>query len=76
MSREELDRRGRDYLNAMNSHMDVEEGEVFPLAEKLLDDRDWSAVEDAMGRREDPLFGTLVEARYADLFEYLKRSAA
>ncbi len=75
MSREELDRRGRDYLNAMNSHMDVEEGEVFPLAEKLLDDRDWAAVEDAMGRREDPLFGTLVEARYEDLFEYLKRSA-
>jgi len=76
MSREELDRRGRDYLKSMRGHMDVEEGEVFSLADKLLDDRDWSAVEEAMGRREDPLFGTVVESRYADLFEFLKRSAA
>jgi len=74
MSREEINREGCEYLTAMRQHMDVEEGEVFPLAEKLLGDRDWAAVDEAMGRREDPLFGSVVELRFADLFEYLKRS--
>ncbi len=75
VARGEVERLGREYVHSLREHMDVEEGEVFPIATALLDEQDWQAVDDAVERRQDPLFGSDVEERYGTLYEYIQTSA-
>ena len=43
------------YLVFYFSHMQTEELELLPLAESLLDDQDWTALNAAFGAHHDPL---------------------
>jgi hypothetical protein len=39
------------------AHIGAEETEVFPAAERLLDDADWQSIADELARERDPLHG-------------------
>jgi len=63
--RQEVERPGKAYVENFRSHIDREEAELFPIAARLLRAQDWSAIEEKIERREDPIFGKRAEKRYA-----------
>ena len=65
----------RDYVTQLRSHMRTEEHEILPLAARLLNQDDWSAVDAAIAHITDPLFGSSAEQRYAALREQIAREA-
>lgn len=71
--RDTLEAQGRDYVAFLRFHMDKEEGEVFPMAEKLLSRADWSNIGSEMALQEDPLFGSVVEEDYRALYRYINQ---
>ena len=73
--RERVERSAREYIALMRGHMNVEEAQIFPAAQRLLRPGDWKALEPAMRQADDPLFGAAVEARYASLREQIERHA-
>ena len=75
MSRERVETPGRDYIANFRSHMQKEENEILPLAATLLREADWAAIEADVRHREDPLFGSGAEQRYAALRREIGREA-
>lgn len=57
----------RRFLDGYRSHMTMEETIFFPLALASFLDQDWSDVDARITKRDDPLFGTQVAARFAAL---------
>ncbi len=57
----------RKFLDAYRSHMTMEETVFFPLAIESFMDQDWSYVDARITKRDDPLFGAEVAARFAEL---------
>lgn len=55
--REPFEQAARRYVDAYLSHMAVEEQAVLPLAERVLDDADWAALDAAFASNRDPLTG-------------------
>ena len=74
-SREHVELPGRSYIADFRSHMNCEETTVLPLAARLLQDSDWAAIDAAILRIDDPLFGTDQEGRYASLRRQIAREA-
>jgi len=72
-SREHVEAPGRAYIEAFRSHMDKEEAEILPLAAEVLDREDWAAIEAAIRRFEDPVFGKTGDERYAALRRHITR---
>src|SRR5262249_16888581 len=66
-SREHVETPARAYIAAFRRHMDIEEAEVLPLARKVLDRDDWTAIERAIRELDDPVFGKSGDERYAAL---------
>lgn len=56
------------YLAEQRRHMEFENSNLFPLAEKRLSDADWKAIEHQLSQARDPLF----EA-YDEQYEALRR---
>ena len=54
----------RAFLADYRRHMEIEELDFFPLAEKALTDEDWGVVEREVEQMVDPMFGGRVEERY------------
>ncbi len=71
--RDRIEAEGRAYLAALRAHMDREDGDAFPLAERLLEGPDWEAIEARLDEREDPVFGPLVEQQYRRLLEHIEQ---
>ena len=65
--REHVEAPGRAYIAAFRGHIDREEGEILPLASRLLGREDWEAINAAILLLEDPLFGKTLDHRYAAL---------
>lgn len=74
--REELESRGHDYLEFLRSHMRKEDEQLFPLMEEKLTQEDWKAVENAMHQKSDPVFGTIVEEQYEELYAFIQQQTA
>jgi hemerythrin-like domain-containing protein len=74
-SRAQVEGMARDYVTQLRSHMRTEEREILPLAARLLNHDDWSAVDAAIAHIADPLFGSSAEQRYAALREQIAREA-
>jgi len=72
-SREHVESPGRAYIAAFRAHMDSEEAEILPLAATLLDRGDWATIERAIQARDDPVFGTARDERYAALRRRIAR---
>lgn len=75
VERTEFSRIGREFVDAQLAHIDLEEGKVFPALGKVLDDDEMMAVSDEMEHRKDPLFGSIVEREYEQLYDYIIRTA-
>lgn len=75
VEREVLEETGRDYIAFLRSHMEVEDGDAFPRAERALTDADWKAVESGMEARTDPVFGPVVDNEFRSLYEYIQRES-
>jgi hemerythrin-like domain-containing protein len=56
------------YVDAYLRHMELEEREVLPLAQKLLGAQDWQGIDEAFARNRDPLTGHEPEQPYRALF--------
>jgi hypothetical protein len=55
--------------------MDLEERDVFPAAERLLDDAHWQAIADELARERDPLHGLPPDAPFEELLKQIVRIA-
>lgn len=75
VERETLESQWRDYVEFSRFHMNWEEEQVFPLAERILLDDDWMEINDAMKHIEDPLFGRVLEENYRALYEFVMRES-
>jgi len=61
---EEFARIARDYIKCQKDHLELEELVLFPLAQQYLEDSDWAAVEKAIRKQPDPLFGHMIQEEY------------
>ena len=75
VARARIEALGRAYLGAFREHMRTEERHILPLADRMLSDTDWEAIDEAMANFDDPLFGTQVQDRYAALRQHINRQA-
>ncbi len=66
---------GRDYVEKMYEHMNVEEKLVFPQIESALSLADWReiAVDDQLKAAGDPVFGGRVDREFRNLARKLRR---
>lgn len=55
------------------AHIDAEEREVLPAAERLLDDADWQSIADELARERDPLHGLPPDAPFDELLKQIVR---
>jgi len=61
----------RNFLDAYRQHIRREENEVFPLAERGLDDSDWQAINLRFSDAKDPLNDLATEQRFEILRKYI-----
>jgi hemerythrin-like domain-containing protein len=74
-SRDSVEAPARTYIELFRSHMEREEAILQPLVMKLLQERDWAAIDATVSHIEDPLFGSNGEERYAALRQQIAREA-
>jgi hemerythrin-like domain-containing protein len=70
-SLEDFKKGSEKYLELMRSHMDLEEGEVFPRIRELFTEVDWEDVDLELTRQHDPMFGAGIEEQYEYLYDCL-----
>ena len=58
-----------EYCEFERNHAILEEKEVLPLAEKVLEPGDWEAINTAFGENTDPMFGADWDNDFSKLFE-------
>lgn len=67
---------GAMYLVYYSHHIGFEEREILPLADLLLDAKDWASVALARPAARDPLFGEESDAGYRELRRHILLEAA
>ena len=75
VERESVEAQGRGYVGTLRRHIDVEESQIFPLAQRVLTEDDWKDIDSAMEAIEDPLFGTTVRQEYRALYDYIRHQS-
>ena len=73
VERDTLEDAGRDYIAFLRSHMEVEDSDAFPRAERALTDEDWEDVASGMEARTDPVFGPVIADEFRSLYDYIQR---
>jgi hemerythrin-like domain-containing protein len=58
-----------------HAHIQAEERELFPAAERLLAEADWQAIAGELARERDPLHGLPADAPFDDLLKLIVRIA-
>jgi hemerythrin-like domain-containing protein len=66
--REAFEQAAQRYVDFYLAHMRLEEQELLPLAEQLLQPDDWAALDAAFVKQQDPLAGGTVPTDYQALF--------
>jgi hemerythrin-like domain-containing protein len=61
----------QQYVAFYLEHMAVEEDQILPAAQRLLDDADWAKVDAAFTANRDPLAGHAPDQEYARLFRLI-----
>jgi hemerythrin-like domain-containing protein len=67
MPREHFLHKARRFVDDERKHMVMEERYFFPLALDILDEEDWSEVDNEIYGAADPLFDAIVEERFQKL---------
>lgn len=73
-SREDFVDKLNHYISTYFSHIDKEEGELFPCAEKTMDAEDWQFIHAEIKREIDPLFGKILNNEYEELYKAILNS--
>jgi len=76
LRRDLVEAHGREMVRTLREHLILEEREAFPLARKLLTERDWEELEQQTPRTADPVFGDRDPARFQALYQHLMSQAA
>lgn len=71
MRRDLVEAHGRDLVNTLRTHLNLEEAEAFPLALELLSEEDWKALYKEASKITDPVFGDRDSQRFQALYEQL-----
>jgi len=74
LSRDQVELRGRELVHLERQHLELEEGEIFPLARKVLTPQDWEAIEKIVPKSDDPVFGKRDRDRFRALYQHLVHS--
>jgi hypothetical protein len=74
-SRHHVEAPARAYIATFRRHIDAEEANILPLAAALLDRDDWEAIDGALHKLDDPLFGKPRDERYAALRRRIARDS-
>ncbi len=69
--RQELESKGRAMLKTLRQHMNLEENDIFVLADATLSDEDWDWAAEQAPKLNDPVFGDPDPARFRTLFQHL-----
>ena len=75
VERDLLEDAGRDYVAFLRSHMEFEDSDAFPRAEKALTAEDWRQVAAGFEARTDPVFGPVVAEEFRELYEYIVKES-
>jgi hemerythrin-like domain-containing protein len=77
LRRDEVERQGRDLIEQLRAHMQLEEEQAFPLAEACLDEATWDELLAAAPNVTDPVFGQSDPERFRSIYKRLwpKRDA-
>lgn len=75
VEREALEEAGRDYIAFLRSHMEIEDTDAFPRAERALSEGDWADVASGMEARTDPVFGPVIADEFRSLYDYIQRES-
>ncbi len=67
LSRAEIERSARAYVDAFRIQLGMEERIILPLAQGLLSEEDWAELRLRFHAGEDPVFGTALQRRYRAL---------
>ena len=60
---------GQDFIDMNRRHQAEEEQHFFPLALRVLGDRDWAEIDAQISSDDDPLFGGSIDGRFKALSE-------
>lgn len=71
LRRDEVEAQGRDLVETMRNHLQLEEEEAFPLARDVLTEEDWKAIDAAASKVADPMFGDRDPVRFRTLYRHL-----
>ena len=63
------------YIDFYLAHMGIEEGQILPLAQRVLTDADWAELDAAFMKNRDPLTGHEPDDVYRPLFSRIVMSA-
>ena len=63
-----------DYAHFYWTHMDKEETEVLPIAERVLTSEDWNAIHASFELNADPMYGSDIANEFRDLFSRIIRN--
>lgn len=57
------------FVNEQSAHLDLEEGRLFPMLQKVATDADWAELDRTLQKSDDPLFGQKQAAEYSSLYK-------
>jgi hemerythrin-like domain-containing protein len=73
--RDTFEAQGRDLIETLRKHLELEEAEAFPLARQVLSEEDWGALDNQVSHAIDPVFGERDSDRFHALYDYLLKQA-
>ena len=62
------------YSALLRSHMNIEEGQVFPLINERMTDANWKKIEGQIKHVKDPIFGDVVSDEFKLLYNHIFES--
>ena len=72
VERKVLETTGHDYIDFLRNHMEIEDSDAFPRAERALSRKDWESVASGMQARTDPVFGPVIADEFRSLYAYIQ----
>jgi len=73
-SRQEVDIEAREFIALQRLHLELEEREIMPLLDGVLNEINWKVIEKLLPKASDPLFGKRDPKRFRTLIHYLETS--
>jgi hemerythrin-like domain-containing protein len=71
LRRDEVESQGRELVDTLRRHMELEDSEAFPFVLQHLSADDWEQLAEAAPDVNDPVFGNPDPARFRSLYQHL-----